>query len=149
MRPGGAKGKRSVAGAATLQRDGLQIARTGVNVRDPLRLTHPQAFPPVRPEFQEAMSLDKATVRAIAELARIEVREEELDHLAGELSNILHFVEQLSEVNTDGVAPMTSVAAITLPLRPDAVTDGGYPQAVLANAPEAEDGFFTVPKVVE
>ncbi|HTH16519.1 MAG TPA: Asp-tRNA(Asn)/Glu-tRNA(Gln) amidotransferase subunit GatC [Magnetospirillum sp.] len=99
------------------------------------------------------MSLDKATVRNIAELARIEVREEELDHLAGELSNILTFVEQLAEVNTDGVAPMASVAAVTLPTRKDVVNDGGYPQAVLVNAPDAireeEGGFFTVPKVVE
>jgi len=95
------------------------------------------------------MSLDKATVRNIANLARIEVRDEELDHLAGELSNILHFVEQLAEVNTDGVEPMTSVAAMTLPMRRDVITDGGQPDAVLRNAPEAEDGFFTVPKVVE
>ncbi|RAU22960.1 Asp-tRNA(Asn)/Glu-tRNA(Gln) amidotransferase GatCAB subunit C [Paramagnetospirillum kuznetsovii] len=95
------------------------------------------------------MSLDKATVRNIANLARIEVKDEELDHLAGELSNILHFVEQLAEVNTDGVLPMTSVAAMTLPMRKDVITDGGQPEAVLANAPEAEDGFFTVPKVVE
>ncbi|MCR6630892.1 MAG: Asp-tRNA(Asn)/Glu-tRNA(Gln) amidotransferase subunit GatC [Magnetospirillum sp.] len=99
------------------------------------------------------MSLDKATVRNIAELARIEVREDELDHLAGELSGILTFVEQLAEVNTDGVEPMASVAAITLPMRKDVVTDGGYAQAVLANAPDAiqeeDGGFFTVPKVVE
>ena len=95
------------------------------------------------------MSLDKATVRNIANLARIEVRDEDLDHLAGELSNIMTFVEQLSEVNTDGVEPMTSVAAMTLPMRADVITDGGQPDAVLANAPEAEDGFFTVPKVVE
>lgn len=95
------------------------------------------------------MSLDKATVRSIAELARIEVPDEELDHLAGELSNILTFVEQLSEVNTDGVAPMTSVAAMTLPMRKDEVTDGNQAEAVLANAPDGADGFFTVPKVVE
>lgn len=95
------------------------------------------------------MSLDKATVRSIAELARIEVPDEELDHLAGELSNILTFVEQLGEVNTDGVQPMTSVAAMTLPMRKDAVTDGGQPDAVLANATDAKEGFFTVPKVVE
>ncbi|HSV30366.1 MAG TPA: Asp-tRNA(Asn)/Glu-tRNA(Gln) amidotransferase subunit GatC [Candidatus Omnitrophota bacterium] len=95
------------------------------------------------------MSLDKATVRSIAELARIEVPDEELEHLAGELSNILTFVEQLSEVNTDGVAPMTSVAAMTLPMRKDEVTDGGQVDAVLANAPEPAEGFFTVPKVVE
>jgi aspartyl-tRNA(Asn)/glutamyl-tRNA(Gln) amidotransferase subunit C len=95
------------------------------------------------------MSLDKATVRNIANLARIEVRDDELDHLASELSNILHFVEQLAEVNTDGISPMTSVAAMTLPLRKDEITDGGQSDAVLVNAPEAEDGFFTVPKVVE
>lgn len=99
------------------------------------------------------MSLDKATVRNIAELARIEVREEELDHLAGELSGILTFVEQLAQVNTDGIEPMASVADITLPMRKDVITDGGYAEAVLANAPDAiredEGGFFTVPKVVE
>lgn len=99
------------------------------------------------------MSLDKATVRNIAELARIEVREEELDHLAGELSGILTFVEQLAQVNTDGIEPMASVADITLPMRKDVITDGGYAEAVLANAPDAiredDGGFFTVPKVVE
>ena len=99
------------------------------------------------------MSLDNAAVRAIAELARIEVRDEELDHLAGELSSILTFVEQLAEVDTDGVAPMSSVADLTLPMRADQVTDGGQFAAVLANAPDAvieeHGGFFTVPKVVE
>lgn len=99
------------------------------------------------------MSLDKTTVRNIAELARIEVRDDELDHLAGELSGILTFVEQLAEVNTDGVDPMSSVADITLPMRKDVITDGGYAEAVLANATDAvredEGGFFTVPKVVE
>lgn len=99
------------------------------------------------------MSLDKATVRNIAELARIEVRDDELDHLAGELSGILTFVEQLAEVNTDGVDPMSSVADLSLPMRKDEVTDGGYAQAVLANAPDAvietDGGFFTVPKMVE
>ena len=95
------------------------------------------------------MSLDKATVRHIANLARIEVRDEELDHLAGELSHILNFVEQLAEVNTDGVAPMTSVAAMTLPRRADAVTDGGRRDDILANAPASDEGFFLVPKVVE
>ena len=95
------------------------------------------------------MSLDQATVRNIANLARLEVPEEDLDHLAGELSNILKFVEQLAEVNTDGVAPMTSVAHIDLPWRADAVNDGDCPEKILANAPEAHDGFFVVPKVVE
>jgi aspartyl-tRNA(Asn)/glutamyl-tRNA(Gln) amidotransferase subunit C len=95
------------------------------------------------------MSLDKATVKNIANLARLEVREDELDHLAGELSNILQFVEQLAEVNTDGVAPMTSVAHMELPRRADEVTDGNCQSLVLANAPECHDGFFLVPKVVE
>jgi aspartyl-tRNA(Asn)/glutamyl-tRNA(Gln) amidotransferase subunit C len=95
------------------------------------------------------MSLDKATVLNIANLARIEVKDEELDHLASELSNILQFVEQLAEVNTDGVVPMTAAADIAAPLRADVINDGGYPDRVLANAPEGEDGFFTVPKVVE
>jgi len=95
------------------------------------------------------MSLDKDTVRNIANLARLEVREDELDHLAGELSNILQFVEQLAEVDTDGVAPMTSVAHMELRRRVDEVTDGNYPEKVLANAPERIDGFFVVPKVVE
>ena len=72
-----------------------------------------------------------------------------MDHLAGELSNIIHFVEQLAEVNTDGVAPMTSVAHMELPRRADAVTDGNCRDKVLANAPEPAHGFFTVPKVVE
>jgi aspartyl-tRNA(Asn)/glutamyl-tRNA(Gln) amidotransferase subunit C len=95
------------------------------------------------------MSLDKDTVRNIANLARLEVREDELDHLADELSNIMQFVEQLAEVNTDGVAPMTSVAHMELPRREDAVTDGNCQDKVLANAPERHDGFFVVPKVVE
>ena len=95
------------------------------------------------------MSLDKNRVRTIANLARLEVRDDELDHLAGELSNIIHFVEQLAEVNTDGVAPMTSVAHMELPRRVDEVTDGGCQDKILANAPEQQDGFFLVPKVVE
>ena len=95
------------------------------------------------------MSLDRATIRSIADLARIEVPEEDLDHLAGELSGILKFVEQLAEVNTDGVAPMTSVVEMITPMREDAVTDGGYVDKILANAPEQADGFFVVPKVVE
>ncbi len=95
------------------------------------------------------MSLDKATVLRIARLARIEVPEEELDHLAGELSGILSWVEQLNEVDTEQVAPMTSVVETRLKQRSDQVTEGGYPEAILANAPEREDGFFVVPKVLE
>ncbi len=95
------------------------------------------------------MSLDTKTVKNIAFLARIKVDDERLEHLAGELSSILEWIEQLSEVDTEGVQPMTSVAEATLPRREDIISDGDYPERVLANAPEREDGFFAVPKVVE
>lgn len=95
------------------------------------------------------MSMDKATVRKIATLARLRVPEEDLDRLVGELGHILHWVEQLDEVDTGNVAPMTGMRDAKLPQRPDVVTDGGYPEKVLANAPEAQHGFFAVPKVVE
>ncbi|TCK27964.1 aspartyl/glutamyl-tRNA(Asn/Gln) amidotransferase subunit C [Ancylobacter aquaticus] len=95
------------------------------------------------------MSVDQATVRRVAHLARIAVTEDEVAHLQGELNAILAFVEQLGEVDTSGVEPMTSVIPMTLPLRADVVSDGGYAERVLANAPAADDGFFAVPKVVE
>ena len=95
------------------------------------------------------MSLDKDTVKNIAYLARIRVDEDKLEGLAGELSSIMGWIEQLQELDTDGVAPMASVSAQSLPQRKDAVTDGNCQNAVLKNAPDAEDGFFTVPKVVE
>ena len=95
------------------------------------------------------MAVDRATVAQIAKLARIRVPERDLDDLAGELSNILTWIEQLSELDTDGVAPMTSVVAVELPRREDKVTDGGYPDKVVANAPEGAHDFFAVPKVVE
>lgn len=95
------------------------------------------------------MSLDVNTVKQIAFLARIRVPEEELAPLVGELNNILHFVEQLKEVDTDGIDALATVCEIELPRREDEVTDGGYPDKVLANAPDAFDGFYTVPKVVE
>ncbi|MDQ0346182.1 Asp-tRNA(Asn)/Glu-tRNA(Gln) amidotransferase subunit GatC [Ancylobacter vacuolatus] len=95
------------------------------------------------------MSVDQATVRRVAHLARIAVTEDEVAHLQGELNAILAFVEQLGEVDTDGVEPMTSVIPMTLPLRADVVSDGFYAERVLANAPASEDGFFAVPKVVE
>jgi aspartyl-tRNA(Asn)/glutamyl-tRNA(Gln) amidotransferase subunit C len=95
------------------------------------------------------MSLDKATVARIATLARIKVPEADLEALGQELNQILHWVEQLDEVDTSGVEPMTSVAAMTLPLRPDRVTDGDRADDILRNAPNAMHGFFTVPKVVE
>jgi aspartyl-tRNA(Asn)/glutamyl-tRNA(Gln) amidotransferase subunit C len=95
------------------------------------------------------MALDKATVAHIATLARIRLSEEELEPLADELSHILTWVDQLNEVDTSGVAPMASAAAASLPMRIDAVTDGGCREAILGNAPRAARGFFTVPKVVE
>jgi aspartyl-tRNA(Asn)/glutamyl-tRNA(Gln) amidotransferase subunit C len=95
------------------------------------------------------MALDKATVARIATLARIKVPEGDREHLAGELSHILTWVEQLAEVDTAGIEPMASVAEVTLPMRDDVVTDGGNPDGVLANAPNSMHGFFTVPKVVE
>jgi aspartyl-tRNA(Asn)/glutamyl-tRNA(Gln) amidotransferase subunit C len=95
------------------------------------------------------MALDEKTVARIARLARIAVPEDELEPLAGELSHILGWIEQLNEVDTEGVAPMTSVVAMRLAWREDRVTDGGQAEAILANAPARQDGYFVVPKVVE
>ncbi len=95
------------------------------------------------------MAIDRATVRRIAALARIKVPDGDLDKLAGELSNILGWVEQLGEVDTEGVEPMSSVMPMTLRRRDDVVTDGAIADDVLANAPERRDRFFAVPKVLE
>jgi aspartyl-tRNA(Asn)/glutamyl-tRNA(Gln) amidotransferase subunit C len=95
------------------------------------------------------MALDKEAVRHIAALARIRVGDGELEPLALELSRIVDWFEQLGEVDTDGVAPLASVAAAGLPMRDDVVTDGDCRDAILANAPETAKAFFTVPKVVE
>jgi aspartyl-tRNA(Asn)/glutamyl-tRNA(Gln) amidotransferase subunit C len=95
------------------------------------------------------MAIDKETARRVAHLARIEVAEGELAPLAAELSGILGFMEELREVDVAGVEPMTSVTPMRLYWREDAVTDGGYPDKVLENAPDARGGFFTVPKVME
>jgi len=99
------------------------------------------------------MSLDKDAVRKIAFLARIRVADDALEGLAGELSNILGWIEQLNEVDTEGVSPMTSVVDMPWPKREDQVTDGDMVDDVLANATEPEKtaagGFYTVPKVVE
>ncbi len=95
------------------------------------------------------MSIDQNTVARIARLARIEVPDDKLEPMAAELGNILKFVEQLAEVDTDGVEPMTSVVAMDAPLREDVVNDGNIQADILANAPEATEGFFVVPKVVE
>jgi len=95
------------------------------------------------------MPVDADTVRRIAHLARIAVAEDEVEHLRGELNAILAFVEQLAEVDVAGVEPMTSVTPMTMKKRPDVVTDGGDPDAILKNAPATEDHYFLVPKVVE
>ena len=95
------------------------------------------------------MSVDTAIVRHIAKLARLKMSDAEVDAMVPELNNILGWVEQLGEVNTDGVEPLTAVIDLKLRLREDAVTDGGMRDAVLANAPDAQHGFFAVPKVIE
>ena len=95
------------------------------------------------------MSVDADTVRRIAHLARIAVAEEEVEHLRNELNAILAFVEQLSEVNVDGVEPMTSVTPMAMKKRADVVTDGGIPDDIVRKAPATEDNYVLVPKVVE
>jgi aspartyl-tRNA(Asn)/glutamyl-tRNA(Gln) amidotransferase subunit C len=95
------------------------------------------------------MSVDADTVRRVAHLARIAVAADEVENLKGELNAILAFVEQLSEVNVEGVEPMTSVTPMAMKMRQDKVTDGGNADAILANAPAHEHHFFLVPKVVE
>jgi aspartyl-tRNA(Asn)/glutamyl-tRNA(Gln) amidotransferase subunit C len=95
------------------------------------------------------MSVDSATVRRVARLARLKVSEDDVPRLAGELNTILAFVEQLNEVNVDGVLPLTSVVSHKMRMRDDVVTDGNMAKDVTRNAPASEDDFFMVPKVVE
>jgi aspartyl-tRNA(Asn)/glutamyl-tRNA(Gln) amidotransferase subunit C len=95
------------------------------------------------------MSIDESTAAKVAKLARIKVEAAALPALAAEFSAILGFIEQLNEVDVDGVEPMTSVTPMRLRRRADAVTDGNIADRVLANAPDAREGFFAVPKVVE
>jgi aspartyl-tRNA(Asn)/glutamyl-tRNA(Gln) amidotransferase subunit C len=95
------------------------------------------------------MSVSTEQVRHIAKLARIAVSDEEIERLAPELNKILGWVEQLGEVNTDGVEPLTAVIDQKLRLRDDVVTEGNIRDEILANAPEAQHGFFAVPKVIE
>jgi aspartyl-tRNA(Asn)/glutamyl-tRNA(Gln) amidotransferase subunit C len=95
------------------------------------------------------MSVDADTVRRIAHLARIAVAEGEIEHLRDELNAMLAFVEQLGEVNIDGVEPMTSVTPMTMKKRADEVTDGGIAEDIVRNAPASQDNYFIVPKVVE
>jgi len=103
-----------------------------------------------RAQFREPeMSVDAATVRRIAHLARIAVAEDEIEHLRGELNAMLSFVEQLSKVDVAGVEPMTSVTPMAMKKREDVVNDGGIAEDIVRNAPAMEDNFFLVPKVVE
>ena len=95
------------------------------------------------------MAIDTDTARRVAHLARIRVEEEHLPALAREFDAILGFIEQLGEVDVEGVEPMTSVTPMRLKRRPDVVTDGDQQDKVLLNAPDAREGFFAVPKVVE
>ena len=95
------------------------------------------------------MSVDADTVRRIAHLARVAVPESDVEHLRGELNAILAFVEQLQEVNIDGVEPMTSVTPMAMKKRADVVTDGGIADGIVKNAPQSRENFFLVPKVVE
>ncbi len=95
------------------------------------------------------MSVDKDTVRRIAKLARLAVGEDRVASMVDELNGIFKWVEQLNEVNVDGVAPLTSVVEQRLKMRDDVVTDGGQASELMANAPQGEDHFFVVPKVVE
>lgn len=95
------------------------------------------------------MSIDIETARRVAKLARIAVPEKDLPGLAGEFNAILGFVEQLGEVDVEGVEPMTGVTPMRLKRREDEVTDGDMPEKILSNAPDAREGFFAVPKVVE
>ena len=95
------------------------------------------------------MSVDTATVRRIAHLARIAVADDEVEHLRGELNAMLAFVEQLSEVDVEGVEPMTSVTPMAMKKREDVVNDGNIAEDIVRNAPATQDNFFLVPKVVE
>lgn len=95
------------------------------------------------------MSVDAETVRRVARLARIRIEDNDIDALAGELNQILHFVEQLNEVDVDAVEPMTSVIPMEIKIRADEVRAGGIAEDITANAPATEDNYFLVPKVVE
>ena len=95
------------------------------------------------------MSVDAATVRRIAHLARIAVADADVEHLKGELNAMLAFVEQLSEVDVSGVEPMTSVTPMAMKKRTDEVTDGGIAEDIVRNAPQTADNYFLVPKVIE
>jgi aspartyl-tRNA(Asn)/glutamyl-tRNA(Gln) amidotransferase subunit C len=95
------------------------------------------------------MSVDQATVKRVARLARLKVKDEDLPRLAGELNSILHWIEQLNAVDVSNVEPLTSVVSVKMKMRKDEVTDGNYAARIVSNAPAQDDSFFMVPKVVE
>ena len=95
------------------------------------------------------MSITKETVKKLGRLARLHIEEQDLEAKAEEVNGIMGWIEQLNEVDVEGVEPMTSVVEATLPMRDDVVTDGNIQDQILANAPKSEDGFFVVPKSVE
>ena len=123
------------------------LEQSGIGPFDIEPASFPASLPPLGLEL--TMSVDAVTVRRIAHLARIAVAEDEVEHLKSELNAILAFVEQLSEVNVEGVEPMTSVTPMEMKKRADEVTDGGIADDIVRNAPATEDHFFLVPKVVE
>ena len=112
-------------------------------------IAHGHCAKAMRDASRAGMPVNIATVKKIASLARIAITEDEAARIAPELDNIMGWIEQLSEVDTHDVAPMTAVIPNHQRLRDDVVTDGGVRDAVLSNAPQAEHGFFTVPKVIE
>ena len=95
------------------------------------------------------MPIDKDIVAKVSNLARIKINNDQLSTISNELESVIEWIDTLNEVNTDGVEPIANVSGQKLPLREDKVTDGGYPEKILNNAPEKESGFFVVPKVVE
>jgi aspartyl-tRNA(Asn)/glutamyl-tRNA(Gln) amidotransferase subunit C len=127
----------------------LRLLFAAVTFRARHARLHRRASRAARNSERTSVSLDRSTVKTIAYLARLRVADEQLERLSQELSGILHWVEQLKEVNTEGVEPMTSVVGMRLRQRDDEVTDGGDRQAILANAPAVIDDYYSVPKVVE
>ncbi len=95
------------------------------------------------------MPIDKDIVTKVSNLARIKINNDQLSKISNELESVIEWIDTLNEVNTDGVEPIANVSGQKLPLREDKVTDGGYSEKILNNAPEKESGFFVVPKVVE
>lgn len=123
--------------------------RLRVLARTPSRLLPKSLIFPENLKNWTPMAVDKETVRKVARLARLAVADERLEPMTRELNGILKWVEQLQEIDTKDVPPMTSVVTMKLKMRDDVVTDGGYAADLMKNAPDGEDDFFTVPKVVE